>query len=286
MFWTHEIAGTTPATISFNMPNRTTASASASDGDDSSNTTLESRLKAAVIEAYRGELGRRYSEENVRRFPELAGIPVDTVVRLREFFLQYIYPSPESRGMRDSSFDEMGNVLKSPRKLWPLFGTAISSLWKLGGHIGAAIQAGLRTLEAYIESKRLEQTMIDIALDQGLAPEAFRDDATVARTVRLIPKKKVVRFQKDMILLFESLANVDLLENSLGILRDSRAIMAARPKTYNARELAGLDFGLELLTGGYDLFRSLSADEVALVLKGIDRIEKDWYETIFASAAG
>ncbi|MEQ9365406.1 MAG: hypothetical protein RIF32_14260 [Leptospirales bacterium] len=242
---------------------------------------LKLRLKAAVIEAYRGELSRRYSEENVRRFPELAAIPVDTILRLRDFFLKYIYPTPESRGVRDSSFDEMGNVLKSPRKLWPLFGTAVSSIWKLGGHIGAAIQAGLRTLEAYIESKRLEQTMIDIALAEGIAPEDFKNRDTVAGTVRLIPKKKVVRFQKDMLLLFESLANVELLKSSLGILRDSRKIMAGRPKTYSERELAGLDFGLELLQGGYDLFQSLSAAEVEVVLLGIDRIEKDWYQKIF-----
>lgn len=245
---------------------------------------MNDRLKAAVIEAYRGELSRRYSEANVRRFPELETIPVEVIGRLRDFFLQYIYPTPESRGMRDSSFDEMGNVLKSPRKLWPLFGTAVSSLWKLGGHIGAAIQAGLRTLEAYIESKRLERAMIEIALKENVAPEDFRKPETVAHTVRMIPKKKVVRFQKDMLLLFESLANVELLESSLGILKDSRKIMAGRPQTYNERELAGLDFGLELLTGGYELFRSLSPEEVRVVLRGIDLIEKDWYQNIYDSA--
>lgn len=251
--------------------------------DTDASESLNDRLKAAVIEAYRDELRQRYSERNIRRFPELASIQVQTIGELREFFLKFIYPTPESRGIRDSSFDEMGKVLKSPRKLWPLFGTAVSSIWKLGGNIGAAIQAGLRSLEAYIESKRLEKAMIDIARSQGVAPDEFRRPETVPRIVRLIPAKKVVRFQKDMILLFESLANVKLLENSLGILRDSRKIMAERPQTYNERELAGLDFGLELLTGGYELFRSLSTAEVDLVLQGIDRVEKDWYQTIFAS---
>lgn len=258
-----------------------------SSSDSKSSTTpaaiLEERLKAAVIEAYRGELRQRYSETNVRRFAELHAISAETITALREFFLRYIYPPHESRGARDSSFDEMGRVLKSPRKLLPLFGTALTSIWKLGGRIGQAIQAGLRTLEAYIESKRLENAMIEIALNEDVAPEKFSERETVSRIVRGISPKKVRRFQKDMLLLFESLANVKLLENSLEIMRDSREVMVSRPEVYTPTELSGLDFGLELLGAGYELFRALSAPEVAAVLAGIELIEADWYQTVFES---
>ena len=177
----------------------------------------------------------------------------------------------------------MGRVLKSPRKLLPLFGTALTSIWKLGGRIGQAIQAGLRTLEAYIESKRLENAMIEIALNEDVAPEKFSERETVSRIVRGISPKKVRRFQKDMLLLFESLANVKLLENSLEIMRDSREVMVSRPEVYTPTELSGLDFGLELLGAGYELFRALSAPEVAAVLAGIELIEADWYQTVFES---
>ena len=242
-------------------------------------------LKSAVVAAYREELRQRYSVQNVRRFDNLSGLREETVDELREFFLQYIYPPYDSRGMRDNSFDEMGNVLKSPRKLAPLFGTALSSIWKLGGRIGAAIQAGFRTLEAYIESKALEKTMLDVASRRGLNPEDFQSHQTVAEVVREIPEKKVKRFQKDMVLLFESLANVKLLESSLEIMQDSRKIMAERPGTYTPNELAGLDFGLELLRAGYHLFRALSQAEVRLVLDGIAAIEADWYSAVFENQA-
>jgi hypothetical protein len=238
-------------------------------------------MQAAAVEAYRRELRKRYSSENVRRFARLQTLRAESVDELRDFFLRYIYPPVAGRGTRDSSFDELGNMLKSPRKLWPLFGTALSSIWKLGGRLGAAVQAGFRTLETYVESKRLENIMIEMAQREGLKLEDFTRDEAIPYVVRRIPAKLVRRFQRDMVLLFESLADVKLLESTLEIMRESRQIMLAHPRIYSAGELAGIGYGLELLEAGYHLFRSLNETEVRLVTSGIEIIERDWFDAVY-----
>lgn len=239
-------------------------------------------LESALIEAYRLELRERYTGENAHRFRELRDLRPESIHELRDFFLAYIYPAAEGRGARDSSFDAMGEVLKSPRKLLPLFGTAVSSIFKLGGRIGQAMQAGLRTLEAYIESKGLEKAMLGEARAKHVTPEDLSHRARVYELIRAMPRKKILRFQKDVLRLFESLANTKLLESTLEIMNDSCKVMADRPQTYTQRELAGLGYGLELLGGGYRLFQEMSADEIRLVLKGIELIELDWYERVCA----
>lgn len=228
------------------------------------------------------ELRERYTGENAHRFEELRDIRPESIHELRDFFLEYIYPAAEGRGARDSSFDAMGEVLKSPRKLLPLFGTAVSSIFKLGGRLGQAMQAGFRTLEAYIESKGLEKAMLRQARAQNVSPEELSRRERVYELIRAMPRKKIMRFQKDVLKLFDSLANTKLLESTLEIMEDSRKIMADRPQTYTRRELAGLGYGLELLGGGYRLFKAMSAGEVRLVLKGIELIELDWYERVCA----
>ncbi len=237
-------------------------------------------LRAAVIEAYRGELKHRYSSENVRRFSQFEHLDQKLIDDIRNFFLEYIYPPYAKRGARDNSFEEMGNVLKSPRKLLPLFGTALTSVWKLGGHLGQAMKAGFRTLETYIESKRLEEQMIQLAQERGLEAEHVADRESITTLVRGIPEKKVRRFQKDMVRLFESLANVELLERTLEIMADSRKIMEERPDVYTDSERAGLGYGYELLEGGFELFREMNDQEVEAVLSGVEVVEKDWYKQV------
>lgn len=240
-------------------------------------------VRSAVIAAYRDHLSRRYTPQNVHRFEILADFPSQRIDEVRDFFLARMYPEADRRLKLDLAFDKLGSVLKSPRKMMPLAGTAISSVFKLGTLIPAALRAGLATFEGYIEIQRLESIMIKEAESRGI--EDLSDEKAFAGIIAKIPDRDVQRFRRELTRLFKSLANIPLLETTLEIMGNSIRIISARPDVYTQEELEGIQIGYELLAGGLELFRSLSPEETQLVLVGVDRIEMDWIERMRAQAS-
>jgi len=232
--------------------------------------------RESVITSYRDHLAKRYTIENVRRFPALNDFPADKIDVLRNFFLDRVYPVPENRKELDLAFESLGRVLRSPKKLMPLLTTAVSSIWKLGALIPAAIKAGLATFEGYLEIRRLESTMVAYAESHNLTGEELAREEVFASIIAGIQQRDIERFRKDLIQLFRALANVRLLEATAGILENSSAVMRARPETYDASELAGIALGYQLLLAGLDLFKTLEPAEVDLLVHGVDEIEMDW----------
>lgn len=240
----------------------------------------ERELRTALIEAYWQELSDRYDPENLQRFEDLAQIPPEKAGELRRFFLYYIYPPADRRHERDDAFNNLSNVLRSPRKLWPLMGQAFSSVFKLGRMITRALKAAYYTLDCYFESQGLEKMMLAEARKRDAAPEDFHDRRFLHGIVRAVPESKVMRFQKEVVQLFNSLADTDLLKSTLEIMEGSKRVMEQQTDLYSPEELGGLTYGQELLQAGYDLFLQLDEPEVKLVLSGIDKIEKDWYRRV------
>ncbi|MBL8020232.1 MAG: hypothetical protein JNM27_11250 [Leptospirales bacterium] len=242
-------------------------------------------VRESVIAAYRSHLARRYAVSNVRRFPELSDFPSDKIDTLRNFFLDRMYPQAEDRRVLDQAFEKLGTVLRSPRKLLPLMKTAVSSIWKLGSLIPAAIKAGLATFDGYLEIRRLESIMVHHAEEKKLQPETLASEDVFAHIIAGIPQKDIDRFRRDLIRLFESLANVRLLETTVEILGNSQDVMHANAQLYDPEELAGVKIGYGLLTAGLDLFKILKPEEVKTLISGVDRIEMDWIESMRRRAA-
>jgi hypothetical protein len=237
-------------------------------------------LTRALVQAFWRELDARYRPENVRRFPELHAIPLERIDRLRTFFLDYIYPPADRRPERDQAFLHFGAFLRSPRKLWPLLGQAASSVFKLGRMLGAALKAAYHTLEAYNESERLEAFMLETAEKFGYRPESFENPEAVRDLVRLIPERRIARFQAELIALFDTLANVKLLKTTLEIMEGSLKVMQAQANLYSEAEFRGLNYGYGILKAGHDLFLEMGESQAALVLRGIALVERDWLENV------
>ncbi|MCB1316264.1 MAG: hypothetical protein KDK27_09945, partial [Leptospiraceae bacterium] len=239
-------------------------------------------LKHALIGAYRTEIEKRYNRSNIERFAEFNVLSYERIAELRSFFLEHIYPPAAERERRDQAFDNLGVVITSPRKMLPLSGTALSSIWKLGRNFPAAVKAAFNTLRLYIESNRLEELLLRIARESNVPPGDIEKQAVLARIMRGLPQKEVDKFRQDLLQLFESLANVPLLRSSLQIMEHSREIMQNRADIYTADERAGLEVGYAMLTAGLHFFEQMSAQEAQLVLHGIDTIEIDWYNRMIA----
>ncbi|MBI3395528.1 MAG: hypothetical protein HY042_06820 [Spirochaetia bacterium] len=244
----------------------------------SDKATIDRETRDNVISAYRNHLEERYTIKNVRRFEKLANFPDHKVLEIRGFFLERLYPEPAVRTQLESAFENLGTVLKSPRKLLPLVGTMASGIWKLGSLIPAAVSGGLHTLEAYIEIRRLETTMVKYAVKHNLTGRDLADDTVFARMIASIPDKDVQSFRRDTNKLFEALANTSLLTTTVEILRHSIDVMEKKKDLYSEPELAGIRLGSALLTEGLNLFVSLTPEEVHMLQHGVDTIEMDWIE--------
>ena len=247
--------------------------------------TADLSLKHAIIDAYREQLRDRYSLENVRRFDEFDSISDQKVDDLREYFLECIYPSSAERDRLDDAFNHMGEIIRSPRRLAPLMKMAFTTVWKLGLMFPSAVSAGVHTLEAYLETRKLEAKMLEYAKRKKLTPGRASEHDAVVQMIANVPEREVVRFRSEVLKLFEALSNVKLLTATVEIMDNSRKLMESRPDLYDEQEMAGFSLGHDVLRRGLELFQKLKASEFSLIIEGIEVVEIDWYDRIKAEAA-
>lgn len=247
---------------------------------------MHSPLRRALIDAYRAELRKRYQLKNVRRFDEFDELSDEKVKALRDFFLEHIYPPSKKRELLDDAFDHMGSVITSPRRLKPLMGAVFKSLWTIARMFPSAVKTGVNTLEAYLETRRLEKLMLEYAEEHDYTPEDMKDHDNIVAMVAGLPDGEVMKFLNEVIRLFKSLSNVKLLAAARDIMERSIEVMESRTDIYEENEIAGLQLGYEIISGGVELFSQLEPDEFPLVIKGIETVELDWYERIMEEAAG
>ncbi|MBX7255815.1 MAG: hypothetical protein K1Y02_05600 [Candidatus Hydrogenedentes bacterium] len=242
-------------------------------------------LKYAVIDGYREQLRGRYLLENVRRFGEFRAVSERKIELLRDYFLECIYPESQQRMKLDAAFDHMGVVIRSPRRLTPLMMMAVKTVWKLGVMFPSAVKAGAHSLEAYLETRRLEGEMLKYAHARGLTPRDVAKRETMIQMIAHVPKEEVIRFRTEVLKLFTCLSNVKLLTATVEIMDNSRALMESRPDLYDEEELAGFTLGHEILRRGAALFQQLKTSEFPMILRGIEAVEIDWYDRVLEEAA-
>lgn len=229
-------------------------------------------FREGVLNAYRLHLGQRYTAQNVKRFEGLENFPDQKIEQLRDFFLTRLYPPAGERQELEHAFERLGSVLRSPRKMMHMFGTAVTSVFRLGSLLPAALKAGIATFDGYLEIQRLERMMAE----SGEPGSNLLEEKTFARIIAAIPEADIQRFRSDLVRLFRALANVKLLEKTLEILENSISVMKSKSSIFDEDDLKGAATGLHLLRDGLSIFRTLTPSEIELLLGGVDRIEMDW----------
>lgn len=241
---------------------------------------VSATLRNAVIQFYRDELRERYEAKNVRRFREFDVIDDKLLATLRDYFLDHIYPPPTDREKLDDAFDHLGKLLRSPKRLGPLIRTVLRSMWRLGRKLPAAVSAGRATFDAYIESRKLENYMIERAVAINLTALETKDRRRMLSLITGIPDKHVQRLIRDILSLFHSLTQIELLRTSAEIMEHVHKIMESRPDLYLESERDGLALGLEVLRGGLGLFENMDPAAFPLIIRGIERVEFDWFDRV------
>lgn len=243
---------------------------------------LEEKSFGLLIIAYRISLKKRYSRENLNRFQEFAKIDQQTVDKLTSYFLELLYPELEERVKLDKAFAALSSFVHSPEKMWGLLGSVGTIIFKFGKQFFSAAKAGVSALKSYITAHKFESILYERAKELIKEGKNIEEEIYFNRLIASIPQKEADDFRHQIVSLFSTLSKNDLLEKILEVMDYVILKMKQKPDTYSDDDINGISLGKGIITRGKEVFTKLSQEEITLILKGIDTIEKDFYERAVA----
>jgi hypothetical protein len=245
-------------------------------------------IETAIVDFYRDEIRLRYQLECLHEIPEFSTISDSMLDELREFFLERLYPSADVRVQMDEAFEDLGHLLRSPGRLTPLIGAAVSTMLRLSFHLPAIISTGIAAVDAIRKTRKLEADLMAVAdtmrpeLEEALgkrkgAPSYRR---VMLRLIASVPEDTVRGLIADVIQVFRALSDVKMLTGMLHFGERCMSVMESREKVYTAKDRESMKLCLEVLRGGHSLFVQLKPKDFPKILKGIERVETTWYEGV------
>ena len=243
---------------------------------------LEEKEFGLLIIAYRRSLQKRYSRENLNRFQEFTSIDQGTVDRLTSYFLEFLYPELEDRIKLDQAFAALASFVHSPEKMWGLLGSIGTIIFKFGKQFFSAAKAGVSALKSYVTAHKFESILYEHAKELLKEGKDIEEEIYFNRLIASIPKKEADDFRHQIVSLFSTLSRKDLLDKILEVMDYVIMKMKTKPETYTENDIGGISLGKGIIIRGKDVFTELSQEKIQLILKGIDTIEKDFYERALA----
>lgn len=243
---------------------------------------LEEKEFGLLIIAYRRSLQKRYSRENLNRFQEFTSIDQGTVDRLTSYFLELLYPELEERIKLDQAFAALASFVHSPEKMWGLLGSIGTIIFKFGKQFFSAAKAGVSALKSYVTAHKFESILYEHAKELLKEGKDIEEEIYFNRLIASIPKKEADDFRHQIVSLFSTLSRKDLLDKILEVMDYVIMKMKTKPETYTENDIGGISLGKGIIIRGKDVFTELSQEKIQLILKGIDTIEKDFYERALA----
>ncbi|MCW7470364.1 hypothetical protein [Leptospira kanakyensis] len=242
-----------------------------------SSKVLNHPLFQELIVMYQSSLKKRYSDENLKLYPEFSSIPRSKIDQLLHFFLEYLYPEYSKRKELDAAFDALSGFVNHPTKIWGILGNLALSIFRFGKHFPMALKAGLAALQSYVTAHQFEEELV-MELDRqenqiGLLGSEFAMETLIAK----VEKKKADAFRKDIGGLFKVFSDAELIRKIILIMEDILLKMESKGTVYTEEDRKGISLGVSILKEGREIFDEMKNEEITLVLQAIDRIEEDFY---------
>lgn len=231
-----------------------------------------------IIEAYRKSLLLRYSEDNIKNFPELSNIDRNTIDKLVNYFLELLYPPLEDRLKLDNAFSSLSNFVHSPSKLMGVLGNIPYAVMKFGKMLFSALQAGMNALRSYLAANKFERELYEAAKPLLAKGMDISEDKVFNSLLAKIPQEEADEFRQQVVKLFEILSNRELLVKVQDVMIHVIEKMESKKKIYTQEEVDGIKLGYGIIEKGKELFSSLDEKNIEMVLKGIDLVEKKFFE--------
>jgi len=226
-------------------------------------------LATHLIEVYRELIHIRYQYDTLKKSGSLTDkVDKKIVDSIRSFFLNDVYPDVKKRKQIEEAFDTLGSYVKQPAKALGLFSSVTSALFMFGRHLPAAVNAGVVTLQSFVDARHLEEKIIYAAKENFKDKHISLDE--MKQCIVQIPKEDLEKFINDVKEMFLLLSNTELLEKTIRIMDMVIDKMKSRPNLYPKHEVDGIVLGKNILVNGLNLFKNYP-----------DALKKEIAETIY-----
>jgi hypothetical protein len=251
----------------------------------SKHTEQEQELIHAIIDVYRELIGSRYNYDILLAEGKLKkDITPEIVLSIKNFFLNDVYPDAAKRHQIEAAFETLGSYVSQPAKAMGLFGSVTSAIFIFGRHLPAAINAGVVTLQSFLEARKLEHKMLKAAKDNFLQTDLTLED--MKRCIASIPQHELKDFIKDVKEMFLLMSDTELLEKTIRIIDMVIEKMKAKPKLYSAEEVAGIVLGRNILQNGLNLFKNYNPKLKKAIAETIYDVEISFLNNLYSTYKG
>ena len=233
-----------------------------------------------IINKFREMIEKRYNYDELKqRFEIPSSINEQTIEEVKNYFLNTIYPPATERKQLEDAFRNLAEYVRSPKKIWGLFGNMAGAIFKFGRHFMAALKAGFGALDSFMGAKNFENAMAEIANKNGILPPISDDD--FEETMYQLPREEIEKFIGNVKGLFGAMVNTVLLKKTLAILDNVIETMEKKPTTYPSADVDGIKLGRGLLEKGYELFSKYDEPTKLAIVEFIFKNEMWYIDSIY-----
>lgn len=238
-----------------------------------------------IINKFREMIEKRYEYTALKqRFEIPPAITEDVILEIKNYFLDTIYPHAAERKKLEAAFKDLADYVRSPKKIWGLFGDMARALFKFGRHFMQALRAGIDSLNSFLGAKKFEQSMADIANKNGIAPPMT--DADFEDTLYQLPREDIEKFINDVKNLFGAMVNTVLLKKTMDILQHVIETMERKPGTFPQQDVEGIKLGKDLLQRGYSIFSKYDEPTKKAIVDFIYKNEMWFIDEVYRKKEG
>lgn len=232
-----------------------------------------------IILAYRELIRERYQYDSIIEHHDIpASFTEEKMGLLRDYFLDYIYPTPKVRLELDEAFDSLTNHIDNPAQIIRILLDSGGLVLRYGFHLPKILQAGLKALHSFKAATQLENQLIAAAMRQDINPPFSEEELN--SLIRSIPRSIINEFIEDTLVLFETLHDRKLVKKIIEIVNKLVIKMKKKPNLYSQKEVRGLEVGRDIIEEGDKLFSKLTEYEQDHLFQLIAKIERDTIEEI------
>lgn len=223
-----------------------------------------------LIENYRFLISERYDFKKLEsQFILDESVTKELTDKVRNYFLEYVYPTPSQRELLNKAFNDLDKHIKNPSYLLKLVGDAPAIIMKFGWQFPKAIKAGFQILKSFNKATKLENDLVKIAKKLKVESPITQDDFELI--IANLAEDELRAFITEFEDLLNSLTDSKLLRKTTDILNELVVKMEEDKKYYSKEETDAIRIGIDILENGYQLFDNMSNAEkremITLIIK-------------------
>ena len=233
-----------------------------------------------IIEGYRNTINIRYQYDYLQEIVEIPMSIVESDIdKIRNYFLDFIYPEYKKRKELNEAFDSLDSYIKSPEKLLNILMTSMKLIFSHGSHLPKILNTGLKALKSFRAGTQFENKLVDQAIQNDI--QGPYDPDKVNRLISTLPPKDIERFiahSQSLIEVFHDQKLINKIEEILSFLIEK---MKDNTKLYSENDVKGLKLGYEMLKEGNELFKSFGSENQHFIINLIIDLERNHLNEIF-----